>query len=647
MPALVPNPSSCGAVSPDKGEDLDPSVVAFRLVLIEGAVEERVWRSGVDMHLVRYPPSIEGILELIHRFRRDHGIGTPEEPQNRTPDRVHMEDRRFLVSLVTFGNAAVKPDDSVKCRLSPGLTERCAPAHAEPNRKQGLGSCGSPKVLDRRRHIFGDLFGRHFLDVRHEVEVFISWLGAGRPPEVIDSHGIDSRICESERQILIEGKEPTDVGQDYNAGRAGGIVFTDRRRAISAELSTVGRGQHDALSRSRGAAADRREWGPCVKFVAHAPAILFHETVRLMRLLIVTNDFPPTVGGIENYTYSLARRWPADETTVVTRTVPGCDEFDQTLDFEVHRHPTSLLLPTPGLLSRLRRYIRERNVEVVHFPSALPLGVLGKRLGLPYAVSVHGGEFMLASRLPGVRQVLKSVINHASVAFPQSSFAEDLVRRFAPGVPMQRVTCGVDPERYGRDSVDAVKIEAGPVIVCVSRLVARKGPRTLIKALPLIGKVHSDARLLIVGDGPDRAQLENLADSLGVEQAVTFAGAVPWENVPSYYAAGDVFALPTRTRFFGTETEGLPLVFVEAAASGLPLVGGDAGGVRDAVREGVTGHLVDGGSVEETAGAIVKLLDDPTASRAMGGRARQMVLEEFTWDAIFQKYARALFAHIR
>lgn len=361
-----------------------------------------------------------------------------------------------------------------------------------------------------------------------------------------------------------------------------------------------------------------------------------------MRLLIVTNDFPPTVGGIENYTYSLARRWPGKEISVVTRTVPRCDEFDRTLNFEVHREPTRLLLPTPGLLARLRRHAREQSVEVVHFPSALPLGVLGKRLGLPYAVSVHGGEFMIASRLPGVRRVLGSVINHASVVLPQSSFAETCLRRIAPRVPMQRVTCGVDPERYGQDSVDAVKIKGGPVIVCVSRLVARKGPRTLIKALPLIHKRHSGARMLIVGDGPDRRKLAALAASLGVERAVTFAGAVPWNEVPSYYAAGEIFALPTRTRFFGTETEGLPLVFLEAAASGLPLVGGDAGGVSDAVREDETGHLIDGGSVEETAGAILKLLDDPAAARAMGGRARQMVLDEFTWDAIFSVYRYAL-----
>ena len=366
-----------------------------------------------------------------------------------------------------------------------------------------------------------------------------------------------------------------------------------------------------------------------------------------MRLLIVTNDFPPTVGGIENYTYSLARRWPGKEISVVTRTVPGCDAFDRTLNFEVHREPTRLLLPTPGLLARLRRLAAEQGVEVVHFPSALPLGVLGPRLELPYAVSVHGGEFMLASRLPGVRQVLRSVINRASVVLPQSSFAETLVRRIAPRVPMQRVTCGVDPQRYERDLVGTQRKEGGagepsPVIVCVSRLVARKGPRTLIKALPLIHERHLSARLLIVGDGPDRKKLANLATSLGLEQSVTFAGSVPWSEIPSYYARGEVFALPTRTRFFGTETEGLPLVFVEAAAAGLPLVGGDAGGVRDAVREGETGHLVKGGNVEETAGAIVKLLDDPAAAREMGGRGRQMVLDEFTWDAIFVAFQKAI-----
>jgi phosphatidyl-myo-inositol dimannoside synthase len=362
-----------------------------------------------------------------------------------------------------------------------------------------------------------------------------------------------------------------------------------------------------------------------------------------MRLLVITNDFPPGLGGIENYTYSLVKRWP-DEVTVVTRHEPGDEEFDACQSFEVRREPAKTLLPTPHLFNRLNRLVRERGIEAVHFPSALPLGIMGLRLGVPYAVSVHGGEFLLASRLPTVRTLLRQVCKGGSVMLPESSFAEALVRRFLGGdVRLRRVTCGVEPHRFGKNTVPAAAVVAGgPVILSVSRLVARKGLRTLIKCLPLIHRRHPQAHLLIVGGGPDLDRLRQLSRRGGVESSVTFAGPQPWEEIPRYYSAGDIFALPTRSRFWGTETEGLPLVFVEAAAAGLPLVGGDVGGVRDAVREGETGFIVDGSSPEETARAIIKLIDTPATAIRFGRAAREMVLKEFDWEAVAERYRRAL-----
>ncbi len=363
-----------------------------------------------------------------------------------------------------------------------------------------------------------------------------------------------------------------------------------------------------------------------------------------MRLLVVTNDFPPNPGGIENYVYSLVRRWPAGDVTVITRTMPGSEEFDALQDFEILREPAGTLLPKPGLVRRLSSLIADRGTDIVHFPSALPLGLMGSGLGRPYALSVHGGEFLLASSIPIARSVLKAVCREAAVIMPESSFAESMVGRLiGPRVPMTRVTCGVDVDLYGPGTSQPVSLGVdGPVVVSVSRLVARKGARTLIEALPVVLRKHPDAHLLIVGGGPDFDHLRKMACDAEVTDSVTMAGPQPWDRIPSFLAAGDIFALPTRTRFFGTETEGLPLVYVEAAAAGLPLIGGDVGGVRDAVRDGETGILVDGGSVTETTQAILRLLDDPEEARRLASGARQMVLQDFNWDSLYRLYRNAL-----
>jgi phosphatidyl-myo-inositol dimannoside synthase len=368
-----------------------------------------------------------------------------------------------------------------------------------------------------------------------------------------------------------------------------------------------------------------------------------------MRLLVVTNDFPPTVGGIENYIYSLVKRWPSDEVLVVTRDVPGSKDFDALQQFEILRLETETLMPTRDLVGSVKELVKQRSIDAVHFPSSMPLGLMGNKLGRPYALSVHGGEFRLASRLPVTRALLKRVCAGASLILPESSFASRLVTDLmGESTVLSTVTCGVDADRYGKAVAPAVELGVpGPVIACVSRLVPRKGPRTLIRSLPAVHRAHPSVHLLIVGGGPDLKALKKLAGRRGVAESVTFAGPQPWEKIPSYYSAGDIFALPTRSRFLGTETEGLPLVFVEAAAASLPLIGGNCGGVSDAVREGETGFLVDGSVPQESAEAIIRLLDEPEKMRCMGASARRMVEEDFTWDAVARTYRASMLEHCR
>lgn len=363
-----------------------------------------------------------------------------------------------------------------------------------------------------------------------------------------------------------------------------------------------------------------------------------------MRLLVVTNDFPPTVGGIENYTYSLVRRWPPGDVIVVTRAVPGAEEFDAGQKFRIVRRESSTLLPSRDLADSLLSLIAQESIDVVHFPSSLPLGLMGRSLGRPYVLSVHGGEYRLASRLPAVRTLLKRVSAGAGLIIAESSFAAKLVRDFmGDGPALRTITCGVDVDRYGKDVAPAVEVgDGGPVVLSVSRLVARKGPRTLVGCFPSVLARYPDAHLVIVGGGPDLEPLKKKAAQLHIEQSVTFTGPQPWDRISSYLSAATIFALPTRSRFLGTETEGLPLVYVEAAAAGLPLIGGRAGGVTDAVREGETGLLVSNGDSAETAAAILRLLDDPALAARMGKAARKMAEEEFEWDALAEKYRQAL-----
>lgn len=358
-----------------------------------------------------------------------------------------------------------------------------------------------------------------------------------------------------------------------------------------------------------------------------------------MRLLVITNDFPPTVGGIENYVYSLTSRWNPSQIRVLTRWVPGAPKFDADLGFEVIREPVGTLLPTPSLLRKARALAGD--ADAVWFPSSLPLGILGAAIGRPYALAVHGGEFVLPSRLPVARRALVRVTGRAEVVFAESSFAADKVRALIdPPPPILRVSGGVDLQRFGR-AKPVQNPHGEPVILSVGRVIARKGFDTLVRALSLIKKRGVDASLLVVGDGPHLRRIESLARSLEIERFVTLAGAVPWDLTPSYYAAADVFALPSRERFAGTETEGLPLVFVEAAAAGLPLIGGRVGGIRDAVRDGENGFLVDGKDPAAVAEALVRVLD-PELRQRMGRASRKLAETEFSWERSFETFSKGI-----
>ncbi|HWB66531.1 MAG TPA: glycosyltransferase family 4 protein [Mycobacteriales bacterium] len=370
----------------------------------------------------------------------------------------------------------------------------------------------------------------------------------------------------------------------------------------------------------------------------------------MTRLLVVTNDFPPRPGGIQSFVHGVVARLPADQVTVLTSRWRGCEEWDAAQPFRVVRHGTSVLLPTPDVRRTAARLMAEVGCTAVWFGAAAPLGLLApalRRAGAERIVaSTHGHEPGWAA-LPAARQLLRRVAGSVDVV---TYLGEYTRRRLAAGLGgaadrLQRLAPGVDVEVFrpglGAEVRASLGLDARPVVVCVSRLMPRKGQDVLIRALPEIRRHVPDAALLLVGGGPSRDRLQRLSAELQVDADVVMAGSVAPERLPAYYGAGDVFAMPCRERLHGLDIEGLGMVFLEAAACGLPVVAGRSGGSPEAVADGLGGRVVDGRSVEQVAVAVAGLLADPAAA-AMGRAGREWVQREWSWGRTMADFRAAL-----
>jgi len=369
------------------------------------------------------------------------------------------------------------------------------------------------------------------------------------------------------------------------------------------------------------------------------------------RLLVVTNDFPPRQGGIQSFVYELVRRLPADQVAVYASDHPGSKAFDADQDFPVRRHPGGLLIPTP----RARRLVLQARQDIgstsVWFGASAPLGLLAgslRRAGVRRLVaSTHGHEAGWAM-LPGGRQALRRIGNQVDVVTYLADYTRQrLAGAFGPHPALVQLAPGVDVATFTPDvSGSAVRQRHGlagrPVVVCVSRLVPRKGQDVLIQAMPAIAARVEQAVLLIVGGGPYEQKLRQLADRVGVADRVVFTGPVPGAELPEHFAAGDVFAMPCRTRRLGMDVEGLGIVFLEASASGLPVLAGNSGGAPDAVRDGITGLVVDGRDVAAVAQQLGDLLADPHRAARMGAAGRRWTEQAWQWDTVADRLAELL-----
>jgi phosphatidylinositol alpha-1,6-mannosyltransferase len=360
------------------------------------------------------------------------------------------------------------------------------------------------------------------------------------------------------------------------------------------------------------------------------------------RTLVVTNDFPPRVGGIQRTLEALVAQFPAERVAVLCPDWDDAAAYDAAAPFRIFRQPERFLWPTPDVGRRVGAAAEEFSAEVVLFGATYPLALLGPRLagrGVPYVTAAHGFEYWL-SIAPGTHAAMRYATGKASrVAVLCSAFIARTVRAAVPReVPVSVLYPGADVARFRPDLEtddirEALGIGDAPLVVCVSRLVARKGQDVLIAAMPAIRARVPGARLLLVGGGPDEERLRKLA-AAAPEGAVLFTGQVSEGDLPRYYAVGDVFAMPCRTRLAGLEVEGWGNVFIEAAACGKPVVVGDSGGARESLVDGETGILVDGRRVDDVAAAVGDLLADPARARAMGEAGRARVLRAHTWPEI-------------
>ncbi len=374
-------------------------------------------------------------------------------------------------------------------------------------------------------------------------------------------------------------------------------------------------------------------------------------------ILCITNDFGPRAGGIETFIIGLIERMPKNSVIVYTSSQKDSEPFDrawsENYGVEVIRDKSTILLPSFRVGRAVRRIARERQITRAFFGAAAPLALLAqglRRAGVTRIVALtHGHEVWWAKLWPfslAIHRIgagtdhLTYLGNYtkSEISRALSQSAQDAMVKIAPGVDTNHFA----PQSSSAALRDELGLTHKKVIVSVGRLVHRKGQDTLIEALPEILTHIPDAHLLFIGEGPYKDYLVKRAAELQLSHAVTFIGRIQYADLPRYICVGDIFAMPSRSRLAGLEVEGLGIVYLEASACGLAVIGGKSGGAPDAVLEAETGFSVDGTSPHEVADAAITLLQDPVLASGMGSRGRQWIIDEWQWDVWSNRFSALL-----
>ena len=365
------------------------------------------------------------------------------------------------------------------------------------------------------------------------------------------------------------------------------------------------------------------------------------------KILCITNDFGPRAGGIETFVIGLIERLPKNSVVVYTSSQEGSAPFDQAwlqnYGVEVIRDRSRTLLPSLRVGRAVRALVRQRQITRVFFGAAAPLGLLShglRRAGVERIIALtHGHEVWWAKVWPFSMLLRRIGAGVDHLTFLGEFTGRSIAKALSPNAQsaMVKIAPGIDTNHFAPHS-GALKLRSDleindkKVIVSVGRLVHRKGQDTLVEALPNILREIPDAHLLFVGEGPRREFMQKRADKLGVSAHITFIGRIQYQDLPQYICAGDIFAMPSRSRLAGLEVEGLGIVYLEASACGIAVIGGTSGGAPDAVLDGQTGIVVDGESKSDVASAAIRLLQNPELAREMGARGRQWIIDEWRWE---------------
>ena len=372
--------------------------------------------------------------------------------------------------------------------------------------------------------------------------------------------------------------------------------------------------------------------------------------------LFVTNDFGPRAGGIETFVHGLVERLPNGSVIVYTSAQQNSAEFDskwlQDYGVKVIRDRSKILLPTPRVIKACKQLVKSRKLTKVAFGAAAPLGIMARamrRAGAQKIVALtHGHEVWWAKVPPFSFAIRFMSRNIDAITYLGEYTKSEISKAFSKTEvsKLVQIAPGIDVEHFVPTDSSKLRAELGladkSVIISVGRLVHRKGQDKLIAALPAIKVEVPNVHLVLVGVGPHQDYLEKLASKLNVSDCITFIGRINYAELPTYICLGDIFAMPSRSRFFGLEVEGLGIVYLEASACGLPVVGGKSGGAPDAVLIGETGLVVDGTKPAEIAGACIELLNNPELCALMGAAGRAWIIENWRWDIWSTKYAALL-----
>lgn len=368
--------------------------------------------------------------------------------------------------------------------------------------------------------------------------------------------------------------------------------------------------------------------------------------MKKKNVLLVAGVFPPGVGGMQNYYYNLCRH-SGHNVTVFASDYHNAAEFDARQPFKIIRKPFLIdekvhVLNTLRMVRQVNKVVKEESIDVTIYGYIL-YGLIGMLLqilkGKKYGVSVHGMDVLKLTRFFLLRWVVKAILIRSDVVMVNSGYMRNMMMEL--GVKRERIEVvypGVE-EIYDRTEkdpglVERHGLEGKYVLMTLGRLVQRKGFDMVVKAMPAIRQRIPEAVYLIVGGGPEREQLERLVKEHGVEDCVVFAGRAGDDELPKYYNLCDVFVMPSRYIASEGDVEGFGIVYMEASSCYKPVIGGNSGGVVEAVLDGETGLIVDPHSPEAVAEAVLRLYENPEFAARLADNGYKRAKHHFHYKAI-------------